>query len=86
VAIDHRGWQLLIEGYTVGWVNIGTSTGVQSGFVYFHEKIRKKAKKVFWSSDLFRKGHLFLCQALYNGPNFFSQYGVDGYQMTQNLT
>jgi hypothetical protein len=34
-------------GCTLGWVDIGTSTGVQSGFVYFHEKTRKTAKKSF---------------------------------------
>jgi hypothetical protein len=56
----------------VGWVDIGTSTGVPSRFVYFNEKTQKTAKKVFWSSDLLRKGHSFLCQALYNGPKFFS--------------
>jgi hypothetical protein len=33
---------------TLGWVDIGTSTGVQSGFVNFHEKTRETAKKVFW--------------------------------------
>jgi hypothetical protein len=64
---------------TIRWVDIGTSTGVQSGFVYFHEKTRKTSKKVFWSSDLLRKGHSFLCQSLYNGPKFFSQYGGDGF-------
>jgi hypothetical protein len=31
----------------IGWVDIGTSTGEQSGFVYFHEKTRKTAKKSF---------------------------------------
>jgi hypothetical protein len=36
-----------VNHYTVGWVDIGTRTGVQSGFVYFHEekKTRKTAKK-----------------------------------------
>jgi hypothetical protein len=34
-------------GLAVGWVDIGTSTGVQSGFVYFHEKTQKTAKKSF---------------------------------------
>jgi hypothetical protein len=58
--------------YILGWVDIGTSTGVQSGFVYFHEKTRKTAKKVFWSSDLLRKGYSFLCQALYNGQKIVS--------------
>jgi hypothetical protein len=30
---------------------------------------------------------IYSSQALYNGPtNFFSQYWVDGYQKTQNLT
>jgi hypothetical protein len=46
----------------------------------------KRQNKVFWSSDLLRKGHSFLSQALNNGPKFFSQYGVDGYQKKQNLT
>jgi hypothetical protein len=36
-----------VNRYTVGWVDIGTRTGVQSGFVYFHEKTRKTAKKSF---------------------------------------
>jgi hypothetical protein len=74
---------------TVGWVDIGTSTGVQSGFVYFHEKPRKTAKKFFWSSDLLRKGHSFLCQALYCimvHKFVFHNMGVNGYQKTQNLT
>jgi hypothetical protein len=73
---------------TLGWVDIGTSTGVQSGFVYLHEKNTEHGKNVFfWSSDLLRKGHSFLCQALCicNGQKFFfSQYGVDGYQKMQN--
>jgi hypothetical protein len=33
--------------YGLGWVDIGTSTAVQSGFVYFYEKTRKTAKKSF---------------------------------------
>jgi hypothetical protein len=31
---------------TIGWVDIGTSTVVQSGFVYFHEH-GKRQKKCF---------------------------------------
>jgi hypothetical protein len=31
----------------LGFVDIGISTGVQSGFVYFCEKVRKTAKKKF---------------------------------------
>jgi hypothetical protein len=34
-----------VNHYTVGWVDIGTRTGVQSGFVYFHEKHGKQLKK-----------------------------------------
>jgi hypothetical protein len=34
-----------------------------------------------------RKGHVFRGQALYMGlKKIFSQYGVNGYQKTQNLT
>jgi hypothetical protein len=32
------------------------------------KKHEKRQKKVFWSSDLLRKGHSFLCQAQQNGP------------------
>jgi hypothetical protein len=51
---------------------------VQSEFVYFHEKIRKTAKKVSGSSDLLRKGHDFPGQALYKGPKivFFKIAGL----------
>jgi uncharacterized membrane protein len=34
-----------MQGCGSGWVDIGTSTGVLSGFVYFHEKTWKTAKK-----------------------------------------
>jgi hypothetical protein len=34
-----------VNHYTGGWVDIGTRTGVQSGFVYFQGKTRKTAKK-----------------------------------------
>jgi hypothetical protein len=75
--------QFFIMQYCIlGCVDIGTSTGEQSGFVYFHEKTRKMAKKVFWSNDLMRKSHSFLCQALeymYNGQKlFFHNMGLMG--------
>jgi hypothetical protein len=31
----------------LGWVDSGTSTGVKSGFVYFHEKNGKRQQKFF---------------------------------------
>jgi hypothetical protein len=48
----------------IGWVDIGTSTGVQSGFVYLYEKIRKTAKNVSVSSYVLTKGQDFPGQAL----------------------
>jgi hypothetical protein len=40
-------------------------------YISFYVKITKTAKKVFWSSDLLRKGHSLRGQALYKGPKFF---------------
>jgi hypothetical protein len=34
-------------------------------------KSTENSKKVFWSSDLLRKGHAFPGQALHKGPKFF---------------
>jgi hypothetical protein len=40
-------------------------------YIHFYVKVPKIAKKVFWSSDLLRKGHSLRVQALYKGPKFF---------------
>jgi hypothetical protein len=41
-------------------------------FVHFYEKNSKNSKKkIFWSSDLLRKGHVIQGQAQYKGPKFF---------------
>jgi hypothetical protein len=43
-------------------------------------------KKVFCPSDRFIVGQNMLGHALYRGPEFcFSQYGLHGYQKTQNF-
>jgi hypothetical protein len=70
----------------LGWVDIGTSTGVQSGFVYFHKKNTENGKKVFWSSDLLTFLTFSVSSIYVMVQNFFSQYGVDGYQKKQNIT
>jgi hypothetical protein len=39
-------------------------------YIHFYEKVPKIAKKVFWSSDLLRKGHSLQGQALNKGQKF----------------
>jgi hypothetical protein len=74
---------------TIGWVDIGTRTKVPLRFVTFLSKVMKINKKSVLS-QCFIVGQNILghaLYALYRGPTiFFSQYGLHGYQKTQDFT
>jgi hypothetical protein len=47
MEIQHESYVFPYMACRLGWVDIGTSKGVQSGFVHFHDKNTENGKKSF---------------------------------------